>query len=110
MGDCFPLVQTHKYFAGCSSEQGCLLSRASFPHEIKNLEAESLQGTSHVKETLSFLPNKGGRKSFVVNAANGGSGNLCSYPGSTTGFLSDLGQVPSLSLCLLLPLCKMGIK
>lgn len=51
---------------GCSSEQGCLclLSRASSPHEMKNLEAESLQGTSHVKETLSFLPNKGGRKSL----------------------------------------------
>lgn len=31
---------------------------------MKNIELESLQGTSHVKETLSFLPNKGGRKSL----------------------------------------------
>lgn len=34
------------------------------------------------------------KEELVVNAANGGAGNLCSYPGSITGFLCDLGQVP----------------
>lgn len=54
----------------------------------------SLQGTSHMCHILVISPKQGRKEELVVNAANGGSGNLCSYPGSTTDFLCDFGQVP----------------
>lgn len=86
------------------------MSRASSPHEMKNLVAESLQGTSHVKETLSFLPNKGGRKSLWLMQQMEAQEIYVHILVLPQVSCVTLGKSPNLSLCLFFPLCKMRIK
>lgn len=74
------------------------------------LGMSSLQGTSHIEENLSFLPNKGGRKSLWLMQQMEAQEIYVHILLLPQASCVTLGKSPSLSLHLPPLICKMGKK